>query len=255
MDVRTGHHTKDKRGVSPALIMERIKSLIADRPVAILLHGLSVKSILDNKERFLAKGYVLISTNAFRIIEDNILSPLDRELDIVAIFYEAEWGIRMGDTIKFLSRDRSNLVITTRREQSIMDCSDRLADYTSKIVLVADAHPMLNSMPNSMTLLVQRLIGAGCRSITLFGADGCSIATPLDDQYDTYLGGEQLKTEARATGIRGDTVFMNCYFQVYVKQAKELYGITDEISILNCSPSTYLTCIKKIGYKDLQDEL
>ena len=235
--------------------MDRIRARIGNKRVAILLHGKSVSGILKYSNVFTEQRFVLISTNAFSIIENKVLAPLGLGLNIVAIFYEAEWGLRMQDTIEFLSRDNQNLIITTRRQQSIDDCNDRLAPYTNQVIFVDDATPVEIEMPNSVTLLIQRLIGAGCRDITLFGADGCSTNTPLEAQYGTYIGGEQLKHELRATAIRADTVLMNNDFHRYIKQARKLYNVSGPISIVNCSPSSHFTCFENIMYSELQSRV
>jgi len=82
---------------------ERLRRVIGGRPVGVLLHGPSVNAFKERAQDFADKEMAYGSINFFRVMEEDILAPIGRDLDFVYCSSEEELPRRLRDIETFLA--------------------------------------------------------------------------------------------------------------------------------------------------------
>lgn len=251
--------------------MNKLNEIINNRVVAILCHGASIKYLEDYIERFKYKDICWMATGVFTIFEEFILSKINEQLDIVfdcatvpepnIPHYES---IRLTRLDKFLSREENNLWITTHgmfRDAIIPYRKDFLDLFKEKIIQVDKLFPQNNvphwmDVPNSTTLAIASAMAGKARKIILFGVDGCTIT---NNNVCTYYKPEIQKQEridgygdVLNEGLIRDTIGFEERFPKIYSEYIELFG---NVPIINCSTFSHYTCIPRIAYEELENEL
>ena len=233
--------------------MKSLKEIIKNRPIAILLHGSSIKELEERIEEFKDLDFCYVSINYFKIMQEKILSKINKELDLVYCSNYKEFLTRQQDIEEFLSKDNKKLLTTfeclwqTENEDFANQYADKI--HFCKMLVYED-----NSYPNSLAVLLYNLIREGFYKIILFGCDGLldEKEDDIDKISNTYFGKEQLKKEQRDWNLIVDTKKFNEYFTdaLWRKLKEEEYR--DKLNIVNCSPESYIKVFKIINYDEIR---
>jgi len=250
--------------------MNALKKIINNRTCFILAHGKSIEKLEEKIVDLKKYNICYVSLSLFNVIEEFILSKINKHLDIVfdsatvsdsfLVNYEK---VRLNRLSKFLERKENNLWITTFgiERDSIRGLNNNwfLEKHQNKMFIVDYIFPSslrgnLMSVPNSVCLLIASLLYGGAKKIILFGFDGC---LKQENNLDTYYKPEYHKEEhLLATGKEGntglyrDTLNFQQVFPILLHQYRNLFKNNAEI--LNCSPNSAYTVIKKISYEELE---
>lgn len=253
-------------------IMEKLKRIINNRVVCILAHGKSIEQLEQNIEQFKDLDICWASVGLFTIMEDFILSKINKHLDIVfdcasvsesnMNYYENE--VRLPRLEKFLSRNENNLWITThgiiRDILKGLNKTDFLDKFRNKIFVVDSLFPTNTShymsVPNSITLLIASAIAGGAKRIILFGFDGYK-GDPekgIDSYYKSEFHiQERLKALGSVIdeGINRDTInFENNFIKIWTEYVF-LFKREGKLGIVNCSPNSCYSVIPKTDYEEV----
>ena len=251
---------------------EKLKEIINNRIVGIMAFGNSIKEL----EKYIIelKNYDICwaTLNAFPVMEDYILSKIDKQLDIVfdcstviesqIMKYE---DLRLPRLDNFLARNYNNCWLTSygiTRDLKAMNRGSILEEYKDKIIIVdnifpTDCIPYFMSVPNSITLLIGAMMYGKAKKIILFGYDGFN-GFP-EDAINSYYHPELAKKEQLiALGGYSDSnlnlgthLFKKNFTRIY-NDYRQLFG---NVEIINCSFNSVYDNIRKIKYENLKEIL
>jgi len=229
--------------------MYRIRGVVADRPVWVLLHGKSIQELENRIGQFRNHNICYASVNNFPIVEDNILAKINKRLDIIhcSSGYRVQQRIPMMEG--FLARPDNNTMITQLNTLSSIEHytgGTFVKRFREKVWLMQqDLKPGMSSI----AYLLRILIEANTRQVILFGADGSTAtAGDMKGMIRGYYHPEVFNNGTRtATDIVHDTIKLNSYMRTLMAAAK-----THNTQVLNCSPDSTVKYIRKINYDDLQ---
>ena len=255
--------------------MNRLEKVIRGRPVAIMLNGASIVELERHIESLAEHDICWASLGAFNMMEDFILSKIDKRLDIVfdcatvksKFSDNYEVNHRLPRLIEFLSRGDDNLWITTAGliDKSISKyMPNMVTKYGRKIERIDKYAPdekrigQFMDVPNSATLLLASALIGGASKIIFFGLDGYkkSDACPAESCYHPELIEKERKAALGSTndaGINRDTRYFQKRLPKIVRMYRETFG--NWARIYNCSPRTVYDIIAKINYSNLKEIL
>lgn len=251
-----------------------IERIVDRRVVGVLAHGKSIEELERRIEEFKDLNICWVGLNLFTIFEDHILSKIHKKLDIVFACDTApdmtrgnyEINVRLPRIEKFLKREADNIWITTNgmfRDSIKIYRPDLLEKYSHKIMEIDHLFPRENirdymEVPNSITLLIGAMIAGGAKKIILFGIDGYN-GDPKEG-INSYYCKEDNRAERQAVlgcdvdlGINRDTGLFDKMFPTNLRNYRKLFG--NNCEVVNCSPNSIFTSIRKINYDQLKDEL
>lgn len=249
------------------MVDNRLTSIINNRTCFVYAHGSSLSEIEEKIVQYKNNDICHCSLNYFSLIEDHILSKINKHLDIVydsstvaPSFQSSFDNVRIPRLQTFLNRKENNLFISTK---GLMQRDIYISGYTKfyeinkdKILLVDDFKINLN-VPNSLTLLIASLVLGGASKILLFGCDGYrgNQESNINSFYKPEL---QAKERLIAVGntsnsdIILDTNNFELKFWEKILQYCEQYGIVCP-PIYNCSSKSIYNHIKKIDVTQIME--
>lgn len=254
--------------------IDKLKEIINNRVVCIVLHGKSVEGLEQHIESLKDLDLCWISVTDFPMIEDFILSKIDKKLDVLfdcatvphARIPHYELYRRLPRLSVFLNREMNNLWITTFGliRDSVKPYYPQLLDsYEQKILLVdsifpQDEIPKWMDVPNSATLVIASAIAGGAKKIILFGLDGYKgdISKGINTYYKPdIVAQERLAALGRTQdpGVNRDTINFEERIDKLIKEYYNLFN--KKTPIYNCSPDSVYETPKKINYEQLKDIL
>ena len=276
-----GRHPSSNDEILELNSIKKLKDIIKGRTVAIIARGGSVKELNERIEEFKDYDICWTSMNLFTPAE-NILAKIGKELEIVSDcstvanrdIYEPQ--VRFPRFKRFLEKENNLLFIS---QVVINECFKRdnffqtFQRYINKIATIEDLFfssngqkEIWNAPPNSITLLLAACIAGGAKKILLFGYDGLKGKDSADRTFldkhvvDTYylsdLEGEDRLVAAKSKEI-GSLATDSFFFERDWKEIERIYKQTfnNECDIVNCSPNTMFTVIKKIDYNNIHKEI
>jgi hypothetical protein len=255
--------------------MERLKNIIRNRTVAILAHGASIAQLENHIEDLKDKDACYATLNFFPIMEEFILSKINKKLDIVfdcstvARHRQDEFDlVRMKRLDFFLQRPDNNLWITSHgivRDNLLPSVWNGMYhNNRNKILEVDTLFPPRRisefmSVPGSISLLIASCIAGQAKKIIMFGFDGCN-SLNLQDGLNTYYKHELQKEERfRAlgsiedVGVTNDTFNFQMQFPSILNKYRSLFN--NDCIIENCSRESYYSIFNKISYNDLKQAI
>jgi len=261
--------------------INKLKDLIKGRIVCIIARGKTAEILEKRIEEFKNYDVVWTSMNLFTPAE-MILEKIGKQLDLVSDcstvknIQTYERDVRMPRFIKYLKKD-NNLLFTSQlviQESFKRDNFYQIfGQYKYKIATIDDIFNTSNAPksiwdapPNSITLLFAACIAGGAKKIICFGYDGLyghtgTQRTYLDhDCIETYYRSDLEKKDRLAAAgaieigsLATDSFFFQRDFSKIWNIYKQTYN--NDCPILNCSPITKFTCIKKISYDEVHNEI
>jgi len=235
---------------------QRLRRVVAQRPIAVLLHGPSIKTLEQRVGELADLDVCYASLNFFKIMETNILDRIGQELDFVYCSSEEELPRRLRDIEEFLSRSPDKVLITKRG--AVEGLGNLVRRFRGQILFVERSlswRPKMTQeeFPNSLTWMLQLLATLEMSPrILLFGADG--LVDKQSDARDAYYGKETLRKEGRDCCLINDTIKFNTQFTPQMELLYKTRGVARP-EILNCNPDTYLTPLPIIDYDEVRNRI
>ncbi len=224
--------------------MERLRALINNRPVCVLLHGKSIKELEKHIELFREKDICFASINNFNILEANLLGRIGKRFDIIDCTSPLEFVRKAIDIEKFLSEGEDRLLISTIEAIRYVYKGNVFLDkFRERVFIIYE--PIGADRINSLSMLLPILISGLPSKIFLFGVDGCKEGV---NEKDSYYRADELRNIPRGTRIGIDTTLFNKHYQRL--QNTHCKGIHIP-PIYNCNPDSHIKVFKKIKYDEL----
>lgn len=230
--------------------LRTLKNIINNRTVAIMLHGASISEFAKRAKEFEDFNFCYLSLNRFNVMEEKILSKIDKSLDIVFCMSEQEIPRRLSIIHDFLDREENNAFMTTYSALSWgydKDVEHILKHHGSKIYIMPRllCRPIY---PISLALILDQLILNNVKKVVLFGADGFllpsgKVTWDQKMMLNTYFDPEFFINEKRASGLSFGTKHFNdtyCYNPSL-------------ITVVNCSENSFYRAFPKINYNKLKE--
>lgn len=212
--------------------MKRLKRIINNRPVAIMVHGKSISELENRIGEFKKFDLCWASINHFRLTE-TIVEKIGEWLDIIYItsplrVLQNQYTIR-----EFLDRKANNLWITTHN-----------INYNQEKTLIDDSvsHGNFNTLFCFLFYLAKHNL---TKTIVLFGADGAKEKTesPYYKTQEFLLGDLEVSMEDKWEDIYKDTNVANRRFVEFCSYHNVVLP-----RIINCSKDSHINCFEKVDY-------
>lgn len=255
-----------------------IENIIKGKIVGIMSHGASISKLEEKIDLLRDKDIVWCSFNYWDLMEDCILSKINKKLDIVldcAMTINYHYGkfdnirkyekeIRIPNFIKLLNR--GTLTITNRdliknKYGVLFNNEDFYKQYGNLFTYMEDLNIQYPEMPyNTLSrLLAITLIGKP-KKIILFGLDGyMGENRGLETYYKPrlWLKRKELLDEVVMKPkfkhmLRDDTIDAQNNYLKYCKTVCEVHNINLP-EIVNCNPNSIIDVFRKINYEELYD--
>jgi|WetSurSiteA1Bulk_404760.scaffolds.fasta_scaffold11875_3 hypothetical protein len=219
------------------------------KPIAILLHGSSIKLLEENIDKFQDLDFIFCSLNYFSILEENILKKINKSFNIIYCSSSAEFLLRKNDIEEFLNRDNT-IFVTTPQTIWETETEDFFNKYNKKIYLTKLHLYRSDIYPNSITILLLYLIRYGARKIAIFGYDGIGQVNYSEIQ-DTYYEKEKFLKD-RNWNLVADTYNFNKYFSELLYKLFDENQLRQELDIINFSRNSYIETFTKLSLDNLR---
>lgn len=215
----------------------------SNRPVVIVLHGSSVKTLEDNIKKYEDLNITYCSLNHFSLLEKNILSKINKQLQLVYISACDEFLLRKKEIEEFIARENSIFLTTP---QTIWESeSEEFFNKNNSKISFAKLHMFRPEIyPNSLTILLMYLIRHKARKIGIFGFDGISEVEP-EQIKETYYHKEDFKPD-RNWNLIEDTKNFNKYFLDLLYKVEDESTIKRTVNITNFNPKSNITAFRKL---------
>lgn len=213
--------------------MKRIKRIINNRPVAIMVHGPSIKE-LEDRIGHLNYDWCWASINHFHLVEP-IIQRIGKHIELLYMTSPLRIFQNQNRIRNFLDRKDKNLWITTHN-----------IDYNPKKTYL-DTDSGAHGRFNTLFAFLYLLIRLETETVILFGADGGDIGKgAYYKQSEFELGSMEEPMGEKGTPLMNDTKVADHNFN------KFLGDIEIKTKILNVSPNSLITSFEKITYDQLQ---
>ncbi len=246
--------------------IKKLKELINNRPVIVMLHGKSILGLENVITELKDKNICYVSLNYFDLMEEHILSKIDKSLDIV--FDTA--GIRIENRKnyntkrraprlkEFFAKPKNNMLLVNKgviRDLTEEGYEKLIKENSNKILLLDSLGIDLVGVPNSACLLISVLLLARTKKIIICGMDGYT-GKPSNSVCTYYKPEQYLQHQKDAFGetdmshVNGDTI----NFELMTKNILTAYCNLLEIygpEIYNCSPDSLIKVFPIINYQQL----
>ena len=200
-------------------MLSSLTKIIANRPVAVLLPGPSIKNFKKGKYCYATVNHYWLFEEAFDVKFEIVLAAAVENTESIVRYFE----FSKRDNVAFITTDALGL-------EGIKFKTDE-PNIVRKIP--TEEEPLSFRALPSFALLILLLTIAGAKKIILFGADGGEVeGEPL------YWGEWPSASRGR---IDMDTRILNQAFPIILRRVCKLYGI-DKPEIKNMSPKSHYTC-------------
>jgi hypothetical protein len=236
--------------------IENCKKLIDNRIVAICLHGNSIEELEKRIYEFQDFNICWTSVGQWELIENHILSKINKELEITFDTAEVEKPIRfeilrrIPRLKEYLSRSTNNFHITMRH-LSISGLREKIGcsiekDYASKIIYSEDICPAY-AFCVSFPLFITSLWALGAKKIILFGCDGSR-----ENSINTYFHPEEVAIEKKIAdnetfNLSGDCGWVAGGFPRIIESFSRDTGMKPP-EVINCSLKSIHTLYPIMSY-------
>jgi len=238
----------------------RLKRVIRNRPVAILLPGFSLAGLQKHIGDLKKIDICYASVNNYAPLEDSILSKIGKHFTILMCSANPDQMIE--PICSFLDRQEENVFISERlmfRAEGGHNLVKLYNKYDDKLLFFTSIldlndkpnteYPLHFLAQNSLSILLAFVIIGGASEVILFGADGGKISADglyfnnLSDSSKPHPDGFM-----PSDSLLRDTGWFNQVTPLMLERLGKLYG--KEPDILNCSLHSHLNVFAKISYDD-----
>lgn len=252
--------------------IERLRRVINKRPVAIILHGPSIKELEARISELQGCDICYFGVNAFRVPEEHILQKIDRNYSVVMVS-----GIfRKGDTIiddaiDFLERQEDNIFISERDSilslemthginlhEFIKKYDEKLLFFTgtpSTVMTIGGGlllqnpsieYPLHFLRQSSLGILLPLALIGQASNVVVFGGDGGRINEPELHFRET---GETFPESVYEESLTFDAKRFNLTMPPMLEKVYRIYNLSP-VDIINCSVQSNYTPLKKLSYDE-----
>lgn len=165
--------------------IEKLTRLVRGRDTVVLLYGPSIVALDAVKHELAGLDLCYASVNKFDAVEERILVPLGRTIDIVVTANPADICRRFDAFHAFLTRDDDSMLLTSDYALSSFDpphsvdrafvrrFDHKLLFFDPNVQMIPTPITPLHLLPgNTLSVALPLLALAGARRIFVFGADG-----------------------------------------------------------------------------------
>ena len=187
--------------------IEHLRKLVAGRDLVLLLYGPSAHGLADKMDVFRDIDVCFASVNKFDEVENNLLRPVGRQLDIVVTSNPSDIRQRWDAYHDFLARESVNMLIATNYVLTSLrppySVDRRFIELFDKKLLFFESDSQVPPTPitplhllaaNTLSIALPLLALAKPRRIFIFGADGGG----TDGGEQAYFFGETAEVDNTA---------------------------------------------------------
>lgn len=252
---------------------EKITKIINGRITCIIARGNSLVELEQKIDMLKNYDICWASLNLFSPAEF-ILNKINKRLEILSdctnhtLRDSFEPKVRRPRLEEYLKRSDSNLlqisntVIADLQATNQYDLHEK---YRDKIITIDEifSEPtcpksVWDAPPNSITLLIASIVAGQAKKIIVFGLDGYrgENALSINTYYKSELEAEdRIKAAGKVNaGSLGpdSSDFERRFRNIYTVYQKSYNNYCE---IVNCSPKSIFSCIRKINYSQLEEEI
>lgn len=259
--------------------IERLRRVINKRPVAIILHGPSLKELESRITELEDCDICYFSLNTFRPAEKHILARINRNFSVVMVsaILAGAYGntTDVNDFIEFLERPEDNIFISERDSFRPVEAQgfafgEFVKKYDKKLlfftatpttsVTVGEGlfirvpsieYPLHFLAQSSFSILLSMALIGEASMVVVFGGDGGRIE------------GEELHFRETSGGVPDavvepdlvkDTRMFNMTMPIMLDKIYKMYNLKP-VDIINCSLQSHYTPLRKLSYDETFTQL
>lgn len=252
--------------------IERLRQLINKRPVAIILHGPSVKELEQRITELRDCDICYFGLNYFTIPEKHILQKISRTYSVVMVSGIPRPGdhVDMNDAIDFLEREDNNIFVSETDSILPLEMTDGIKldefikKYDKKLLFFTGApttsitignglllpvpsieYPLHFLRQSSASMLLSLAIIGEASMVVVFGGDGGKINMP---GLHYRASGSCVASESEVEeSLTFDTKIFNLTMPLMIEKIYKIYNLK-QVDIINCSVQSHYTPLKKLPY-------
>jgi hypothetical protein len=253
--------------------IERLRQVINKRPVAIILHGPSITELERRIIELQDCDICYFGLNYFTIPEKDILQKINRTYSIIMVSGIPRPGdhIDMDDAINFLEREDNNVFISEtdsirplemthgiRLDEFIKKYDKKLMFFTgTSVTFITIGNGLLLPVPSieyplhflrqsSASMLLSLALIGEAPMVVVFGGDGGRI-NPEKLYYKD--SGSKLAESVLEESLAFETKLFNLTMPLMIEKIYKIYNLRP-IDIVNCSPQSHYTPLRKLSYDE-----
>lgn len=255
--------------------IERLRRVINGRPVAIILHGPSVKELEARITELDGCDICYFGANYFRSPEKYILQKINRTHSVVMVggIAREDDRVLMQDVIDFLERQEANIFISDRYSMHTLEVTYGVGpdefikkydkkllffegrNYTTSITvgngvflpLPSIEHPLHFLAQSSFSFLLSLALIGGAPLVVVFGGDGGRINAP--ELHYRECGPRVAPESEIEDSLAFETKQFNLTMPVLLEKVSKIYNLAP-VDIVNCSLQSNYTPLRKLSYDD-----
>jgi tetratricopeptide (TPR) repeat protein len=247
--------------------LERLRSLVGGRDVAILAHGPSIAELESHTAQIASSDLCYFGLNRFQVTERHLLEPAGRQLDLVAVTPPQLMNDIAPHITEFLTRPDANVLVSLRSSLDALPGGGAAresleARYDDKLLYVDSRHPggasprfPLHFIPaNTLTILLGLAVLGGAKRIFVFGADG-AVAHDLPENSHYKKGSAGFVFDLPdgfdahyPAAIAADTEQFNDVWEANLHALCALYDLPLP-PMFNVNPASAVAVAPRISYK------
>jgi len=249
--------------------LEKLKQITKGKTVLIMLHGKSIEGLENIITDLKDKDIVYASLNYFDLMENFILSKINKKLSYVLDcagvkdenLHNYNVKRRIPRLKNFFACQENKLLLTIkgviRKLTDQENCGDLLQQYKDKILVLDSVGIDLINVPNSASILIGITLLARAKKIIICGMDGY-LGKPNNSSSTYYQ--EKLYNEHKRdafgntdiTHVNGDTQNFGLMMPSIIEAYCNILEI-ESPEIYNCSPNSIIDIFPKINYNQLKN--
>jgi tetratricopeptide (TPR) repeat protein len=253
--------------------LERLRSVVDGRDVAILAHGPSIAELESHSAQLASSDLCFFGLNRFQVTEEHLLNPAGRQLDLVAVTPPQLMHDIAPYIADFLARPDANVLVSLRSSLDALPGGGAArqsleARYDEKLLYVDSRHPggasprfPLHFIPaNTLTILLGLAVLGGAKRIFVFGADG-AVAHELPENSHYKKGSARFGFDLPdgfdahyPAAIAADTEQFNDVWEANLHALCALYDLPLR-PMFNVNPASAVAVAPRISYKQAFDLL
>ncbi len=250
--------------------IEKLRRLINERPVAIILHGPSLKELEERISELKDCDICYFGLNDFWVGEEHILQQINRHFSVVMCGGAPITQVLANSD--FLERQENNMFIApmnSLRPPQLLDEFDLdgfIKKYDRKLLffeciftsikihyglflpIPSIEYPLHFPMQNSFSMLLSLALIGKAPLVVIFGGDGGRIDVP-ELHFKEYASASTYTGATLERSLAKDTRIFNVTMPLILEKIYKLYNL-EPVDIINCSEQSHYTPFRKLSYDE-----
>lgn len=246
--------------------LDRLRRVIGQRDVFILLHGPSVKDLEDRIKEFAGRDICFMTGHSFALFESALLSTIERKVELVMVTNSLCMSRHVDQVQAYLERTTNNMLLTGRHCFDLctaedVDSATIEQKFDDKLLMFptpgsfavpTPTTPLSFPIGNTLACMLPFLVLGEAKRIFLFGADGVSrdaadghlrYGTGHPDYRRDPIGNREGRMVAM--NLLTDTLTFDHVAELSIQGASLLFDLPVP-PIYNVSPRSHLGLFPKI---------